>query len=29
VGKRIIDLSKGVANALDIDGLGKVDIFVI
>ncbi len=26
---RIVDLSKGVASALDIDGLGRVEIFVI
>ncbi len=29
VGARIIDLSKGVATALDIDGLAKVEIFVL
>lgn len=29
VGARIVDLSKGVAQALAIDGLGKVEIFVM
>jgi rare lipoprotein A (peptidoglycan hydrolase) len=29
VGERIVDLSKGVARALDIKGLSRVEIFVI